>query len=129
MGSSALTAAPVGVIYLAHLDERIGSGAQHYLGWTSNLEAREEAHRNGRGAKLLREARRLGVDWRVVRTWDGKTRTDERGMKRGGSLARFCPQCCKAYRKKRNEQQRARRALYGRADRPRGNPRGPLSSS
>jgi hypothetical protein len=112
---------------LAHIDRRIGSGAQHYLGWTQNLATREKAHRSGRGTPLLREAKRLGVGWEIIRTWNEKTRGDERKMKNGGSLSRFCPSYRAAYLQMRNRQQKIRRARDGRADRPRKNPRGPLA--
>ena len=115
-----------GDIYLLCFDREVGSGAKHYLGWSSDVNKRLAAHTDGRGSKLMKLVRSLGVGWSHVRTWRGKTRHDEARMKRNGSLAQHCPRCCDEYRKRRNALQKRRRALHGRADRPRGNPRGPL---
>lgn len=124
----ALTAGVVGKLYLLCFDEAISGegGARHYLGWSSAPEARLAEHRRGHGAALTREANRRGVGYAIVRQWEGKTRADEASMKNGGSLARFCPDCRAAWLAKRNRQQQLRRKKDGRADRPRGNPRGPL---
>lgn len=115
-----------GTVYLLCLTAAVGSGARHYLGWSGDHERRLEDHRRGRGARLLAVANGLGVGYEVVRTWEGLTREDERRMKECGHLALLCPGCGAAARARRNAQQRARRARSGRADRPRGNPRGPL---
>lgn len=91
----------MGVVYLIHLDSPIGPEkapdghkAWHYIGWaqTGGLDARLDAHRNGKGSKLLAEAARKGISWNVVRTWEG-TRDFERLLKRRGSAKRICP-CC-----------------------------------
>lgn len=108
----------VGTVYLACLERRIGSGARHYLGWTSDPEARVADHRAGRGAKLLKLAKREGVAWEITRTWEGKTRAFERELKNRKNAAQLCPNCKKRWLKKRNRDQNKRRRIYGRSDRP-----------
>jgi predicted GIY-YIG superfamily endonuclease len=122
-----LSLAPVGVVYLLHFSRPVGSGATHYLGWSGDPKKRYEDHVSGKGAKLLRVASRAGVEVSIVRTWEGMTRYDERRMKSHGNLHLLCPACGEAARVRRNEAQRARRARDGRADRPRGAPRGSKS--
>jgi len=87
-----------GEIYLIHFSEPIGDltnpkgQAQHYIGWSQNLEARLEAHRNGTGAAILRAVTEAGIDWRVVRKWKG-TRDDERALKDRHQHSFYCPVC------------------------------------
>lgn len=66
--------------------------ARHYLGWAANLEARLDHHRAGTGARLMAVVTNAGIDWRVVRTWDGD-RTFERRLKNGRNVPRLCPVC------------------------------------
>lgn len=115
-----------GWLYLIHIDRPVGSGAQHYLGWSADPDRRlNEDHRKGRGARLLRVAVRAGVVFDIARRWPNKTRADESAMKRRGHLPQHCPQCREAWRKRRNAHQAARRLKDGRADRPLKAPRGP----
>ena len=82
----------VGTIYLLHFD-RPYRHAQHYLGWTSNLEQRLAAHRNGKaGARLMEVIAEKGIGFQVARTWTG-TRSDERRKKVSGHSVRSCPIC------------------------------------
>lgn len=115
----------LGTLYLAHFGQAVGSGARHYLGWSSKPDERVIAHRCGRSrVKLMQLANEVG--WEIVATWPGMTRQDERRMKNRGGLAEHCPLCRAAWLQRRNATQRARRARDGRADRPRKAPRGPL---
>lgn len=80
-------AGKIGTIYLLHFDRPVGTGrgpVQHYLGWALDVDARVARHRRGlsNSAALCRSAHRQGIAFRVVRTWPGKTRDDERAMKR-----------------------------------------------
>src|SRR5436305_13660221 len=78
-------------IYLIHFDEKLAH-AQHYLGWTTNLDKRLEAHRSGNGGALMAAVTQAGIGWRVVRTWNG-TRDDERRLKRWKKIREACPDC------------------------------------
>lgn len=81
----------IGVLYLAHFEQRY-QHAGHYLGWTRDLAARLGQHARGRGSHLLDVVNRAGIEWSVVRTWDGD-RNFERQIKNSGSLVRVCPSC------------------------------------
>jgi predicted GIY-YIG superfamily endonuclease len=84
-------------LYLLHLEAKVADHAGHYLGETDDLARRISGHRRGKGAKLLAAARRLGIGWRIVRTWeapaDRRARLDlERRLKaRHGPT--LCPAC------------------------------------
>jgi len=83
---------PAGVVYLIHFDQAIADHARHYLGWASDLDARLEAHRAGRGARLLEVVKERGIGWHVSRTWEG-TRDRERAIKDRAESPRLCPDC------------------------------------
>ena len=79
------------ICYLIHFNKQF-KHARHYLGSTSNLEARIKTHRQGRGARLMEVIVAAGITWRVVRTWPGD-RQRERQLKNRGGHARLCPTC------------------------------------
>lgn len=84
-------------VYLIHLDSPI-EHAQHYIGFTCNLEQRLAQHRSGCGARLLAEANRRGIEYRIVRTWKGgqwvnDARALERKLKKQKNAPRLCPVC------------------------------------
>ena len=83
---------PSGTVYLLHFDEPVSNHARHYLGWASDLAARLEAHREGRGARLMEVVRERGIGWHVSRTWEG-TRGRERAIKDRAESPRLCPDC------------------------------------
>jgi predicted GIY-YIG superfamily endonuclease len=80
----------MGTIYLLHFDRPYGH-ARHYMGWTSSLDERLEAHAAGRGARLLEVVSAAGIGWTLARTWTG-TRDKERSFKARGHT-RKCPIC------------------------------------
>lgn len=88
-----------GTIYLLHFDTPY-KHAQHYLGWTSNLEARLERHRNGTGARLMEVIKEAGIGWELAETWTGD-RNEERRLKNLGGHRRKCPICQEAERQER----------------------------
>lgn len=96
--ASAGRAVPSGpVIYLIHFDRPYvsanGKGrAGHYLGWTTDLAARLEAHRHGKGARLMEVIKAAGIGWALARTWPGD-RKRERELKNMGGASRRCPHC------------------------------------
>jgi predicted GIY-YIG superfamily endonuclease len=83
---------PVGTVYLLHFDQAVSDHARHYLGWASDLAARLEAHREGRGARLMEVVKERGITWHLSRTWEG-TRDRERAIKDRAESPRLCPDC------------------------------------
>ena len=81
-----------GSVYLVHFARRY-SGAQHYLGFSTNIPQRVKAHRAGRGAPLLGAVTKRGIPWRVVRTWQRKDGYFEQHLKRSYALKELCPVC------------------------------------
>src|SRR5262245_26650704 len=73
--------------YLIHFD-RPYQHARHYLGFVDGgeeaLTARMERHAAGHGSRLLAVIQSAGIGWRLVRTWIGATRSEERRLKRRG---------------------------------------------
>jgi predicted GIY-YIG superfamily endonuclease len=80
-----------GIIYLIHFDLPY-KHARHYTGWTTDLDARLHAHRQGRGARLMEVITNAGITWRLVRTWLGG-RDRERAIKNRHEAPRLCPEC------------------------------------
>jgi hypothetical protein len=81
------------MIYLIHFKSKLHH-AQHYLGFCEdgNLDARIERHKQGNGSKLLRAVNIAGIEWEVVRVWDGD-RHFERALKNKKHAQRICPIC------------------------------------
>ncbi len=84
--------ARVGTVYLLHFDRRYRH-AGHYIGWTTDLDARLAQHRAGEGARLLAVITAAGIGWSLARTWPRSTRARERSIKKQGGAARSCPTC------------------------------------
>ena len=80
-----------GTVYLLHLDPAY-KHARHYVGWTSNLDERLEAHRAGRGARLLEAVKEAGGSFHLARTWPG-SRSLERAIKDRKEAPKLCPDC------------------------------------
>lgn len=80
-----------GTIYLLHF-ERPLKHAQHYLGWTADLESRLRDHAKGSGSALMAAVKRAGIEWHLVKTWQGDT-YDEKKLKQFGTSKRHCPVC------------------------------------
>ena len=93
----------MGTVYLLHFARPIGDlsnprgQAQHYLGFTHDLEGRLAAHRTGNGSAIMAAVTRLGVGWELARTWDGD-RGLERALKNQHNGPRLCPICNKSRR-------------------------------
>lgn len=87
------------MIYLIHFDEPLHH-ARHYMGFCEegNLERRIERHTQGRGSKLMRAVVEAGIDFEVVRTWEGGSRTLERKLKNHKNTPRLCPVCSQSPR-------------------------------
>lgn len=84
----------VGSVYLIHL-ARAFNGARHYLGFSTDVPARVERHKAGRGAPLLKAATVKKIPWRVVRTWRKRDGYFEAELKAGNDLKDLCPVCKK----------------------------------
>lgn len=82
---------PTGTIYLLHFLSPY-KHAQHYLGWTTDLDERLRQHFTGTGARLLQVVTAAGISCEVTRTWTG-TRTLERQLKNQKNSRRLCPLC------------------------------------
>jgi len=80
-----------GTVYLLHLDPPF-KHARHYIGWTSDLGQRLEAHRAGRGARLMEVVKGAGGTFQLVRTWTGP-RALERAIKDRKEAPKLCPTC------------------------------------
>jgi predicted GIY-YIG superfamily endonuclease len=80
-----------GTVYLLHLDPPYRH-AKHYIGWTRDLDARMEAHRGGRGARLMEVVKNAGGTFRLARTWPGD-RNRERAIKNRHEAPKLCPEC------------------------------------
>ncbi|MBN1886948.1 MAG: hypothetical protein JW850_03125 [Thermoflexales bacterium] len=80
-----------GTVYLLHF-ERKYKHAQHYLGWTVDLDHRLAAHRSGNGARLVEVITGEGIGFALARTWRGG-RDLERRLKQRKNSPRLCPLC------------------------------------
>jgi predicted GIY-YIG superfamily endonuclease len=80
------------MLYLIHTDRKLHH-AGHYLGWTTDLGLRLDAHLRGDGARLVEAYNQNGIHWRVVRIWPEGTRVDERRLKNQKHGPRLCPVC------------------------------------
>lgn len=79
-----------GTVYLICF-HRPYAHARHYLGWTTDLAGRLQAHATGQGARLMAVLREAGIGWTLVRVWLDVERSLERQMKNHN--ARYCPRC------------------------------------
>jgi predicted GIY-YIG superfamily endonuclease len=84
----------IGSVYLIHFARAL-NGARHYLGFSTDIPARVERHKAGRGSPLLKAATEAGISWRVIRTWRKKDGNFERELKDGNNLSDLCPVCKK----------------------------------
>jgi predicted GIY-YIG superfamily endonuclease len=85
----------IGIVYLAHAWEPYitnGKEASHYIGYTRDLNARQDLHALGRGSKLIKAWEERGIPWTVVRVWTGD-RYFERKLKNRRNHRRLCPIC------------------------------------
>lgn len=82
------------MVYLLHFRKPISPDhtCQHYLGFTDDLDARLNEHRNGNGARLTQVACERGIGFDLVRVWEGD-RGLERRLKNMKMSNRLCPIC------------------------------------
>jgi hypothetical protein len=67
-------------------------GSQHYIGWTTDLQARLDLHERGQGSRHVAVMIGSGISFKLARTWTGTTRREKRLKARGGA-SRMCPIC------------------------------------
>lgn len=82
-----------GHVYLIHFEEKLAH-AQHYIGFSNDVEARHARHSRCDGARILRACKMAGIGFEVVRTWVGD-RNMERRLKNQRNAKRMCPVCQK----------------------------------
>ena len=82
------------MVYLLHFERPISNRhtTQHYIGYADVLQRRIDAHRAGRGARLVEVAAERGIGFQVARVWRGD-RGLERQLKRRKEGPRLCPIC------------------------------------
>ena len=81
------------MVYLIHFSEKLHH-AQHYIGFVEDdLLQRIALHKSNRGAKLLAAVNNNGIEWKVVRVWQGGDRSFERKLKNYKKARCFCPVC------------------------------------
>jgi predicted GIY-YIG superfamily endonuclease len=78
-------------VYLIHFEKPYWH-SRHYVGFTTDLDARIADHRAGVGSRLLQVVNNAGIAWEVVRTWKGD-RKFERQLKNRKHTPRLCPVC------------------------------------
>ena len=98
----------IGTIYLLHFSKPY-MHAQHYLGWSQDVEGRLQTHVEGNGNPLVAAASAAGSEITLVRTWTGD-RHFERRLKNKKNARSLCPICKPDKNKKHAEGQRRRRA-------------------
>jgi hypothetical protein len=81
-------------VYLLHFETRLHH-AGHYLGYSSCLKLRLNAHFAGNSAKLIHAVSLKGIRFSVVRLWIGGDRTLERKLHLQKNSPKLCPVCQK----------------------------------
>lgn len=84
----------MGVVYLLHFEKKY-KHAQHYIGYTDDLDKRIKKHRKGDGARLVEVFAENGIDFVIARVWQDKDRNFERRLKNQKSARKLCPLCRK----------------------------------
>lgn len=78
--------------YLLHF-ERPYKHARHYIGWSSDIDARVERHFEGHGSRLVQVVKAAGISIVLARVWWNKDRAFERRLKNQKHGPRLCPIC------------------------------------
>jgi predicted GIY-YIG superfamily endonuclease len=88
----------VGYVYLLHLDAPLSPKhtARHYLGYTTHLPSRMQAHLTGRGARFMQAAHERGISFVIAAVWPGD-RSYERKLKNQKRGPKLCPICRRAH--------------------------------
>lgn len=81
-----------GIVYLIHFETKLAH-AQHYIGYTDDLDKRIARHRSGRGAKLLAALNLKRIRWWINRVWFKVDKSFERALKNRKNASKLCPHC------------------------------------
>jgi predicted GIY-YIG superfamily endonuclease len=81
-----------GFVYLAHFSTNLHH-ARHYLGFATDLVQRLAQHRAGSGARLMAVIKEAGIEWKLVRVWQGDRGLERRLKRRKNTPKRLCPVC------------------------------------
>jgi len=95
VGPDGVPAKRRGYVYILHFDQPIGTErkqAQHYTGWSRYLPARIEAHRQRRGAKIMRFVVSIGISFSIGFIGPGSPAFETK-IKRQKNARRFCLIC------------------------------------
>ena len=83
----------MGVVYLLHFQSKLHH-AQHYMGYTANLEQRVALHRQGRsGVGLVRAFFEHKISFVVAHTWEGNRSLERHFKQHWHAGNRLCPLC------------------------------------
>lgn len=85
------------MVYLLHFSTPYRH-ARHYLGFTENIDQRLQAHRSGKGARLIEVISDAGIQWELARVWPDGDRAMERKLKNRHKSSLLCPICQKEKR-------------------------------
>lgn len=80
--------------YLLHCERPLSGRASHYIGWSSDMRLRIQAHMRGNGgAKIVEAYARNDIRFVVVRLWPGGDRDLERTLHNRKNSPKLCPVC------------------------------------
>jgi predicted GIY-YIG superfamily endonuclease len=82
----------MGIVYLLHFEKKY-KHAQHYIGYTDNLEKRLKRHQAKQGSKFVAAMLNNGINFLLARTWEGVDYSFERKLKNRHKSSMFCPIC------------------------------------
>ena len=81
-----------GFVYLAHFSKALHH-ARHYLGFATDLAQRMAQHRAGNGARLMEVVKQAGIDWKLVRVWQGDRGLERQLKRRKNTPRQLCLVC------------------------------------
>jgi predicted GIY-YIG superfamily endonuclease len=79
-------------VYALHLATRLHH-CGHYVGFATDLAQRIAQHRSGNGARLMEVVKQAGIDWKLVRVWQGDRGLERRLKRRKNTPKQLCPVC------------------------------------
>jgi predicted GIY-YIG superfamily endonuclease len=82
----------IGTVYLLHFS-RPYRHAQHYVGFTTDLERRIKQHKRGSSSPLVRCAVEEGIEIILARAWESVTVSFETWLHSSGHRSLACPIC------------------------------------
>ena len=83
---------PWGTVYLLHFSRPFGH-AQHYIGFSREVDGRLEEQLRGNGAQLVRRVIEAGIEITLAKEWEGVPLTFEYQLKNRGGARKYCPVC------------------------------------